>query len=203
MASKFSYFFLALQERIAALERRIGAETEKVFRYVNHDLGTLDEGLPAISYPAVLIDMSNFRFTDMSSNVQQGQGEVLLKVVFAPYSSTCSLTPLTWKEKGLSYYDMEETLHRALQGWRPEYLVETAPANPEGDPPTEPVVEDMLQHFGALDRASTTTENRRSDLRIRHITYSVAFEDWATKPVVEMADPLPLVVVIDEESMEG
>jgi hypothetical protein len=191
MNSNFSLLFLALQARIDTI---VDSDNNKIFRTVDHDLGYLDEDIPPVNCPAVLIDMNSFKFSDMASNCQIAEGTVVFKIIFMPYSSTNTKTPLQWKEKGLNYYEIEEQLHQALQGWAPVYNVLVTPADPNAIPPTEDVYKDVLADvFGAFDRVNARTSNKRKDLRIREITYSIEFEDYGTKPDVIYIPVTPVI----------
>lgn len=183
MKSTNSFLFLALQAQIAA----ITLDNVKVFRFIDHDLGFLDEDIPALSYPAVLIDMNDTRYADMAENSQMGVKTVMLKVVFAPYSATNNLTPDAWKEKGLNYYEIEELLHEAIQGWQPAYVTEDV---------------DRLELFGAFDRTSARTDLRRKDLRVRLITYTIGFEDYGTRSTEITYIPTPPADVETEIDVE-
>jgi hypothetical protein len=157
-----SFLYLALQAQIDTI---LDSEGNKVFRYVNHNLGFLDEDIPQLLYPAVLIDFRAFQYSNMSRNVQIGEGQVVLTVVFAPYSGTSNVTNEEFRKKGLGFYEKENALHKAIQGWSPAYMVETT---------------DVLEFCGAFDRVSDDTDMKRKDVRIRRITYSIGFEDYGT-----------------------
>lgn len=189
MNSNLKYLFLAMQARIASI---VDDNDKPVFRFIDHDLGYMDEDIPAISYPAVLIDMNSFQYTNMSANCQMASGAVILKIVFAPYSSTSQLTPLQWRDKANGFYDLEEQLHRLLQGWVPSYPVLITPADPEASPPSDAVYADALEYFGAFDRESARTDAVRKDLRIRRMSYNIAFEDYGTSLVPEYVPATPV-----------
>lgn len=176
MNSIFSNLFLAVQQRLESLGGR-----DKTIRYIDHDQGQLLQEKPPLSYPAVLIDMGEFTFKMLGRNVQTGEGILKLRLVFAPYSATNSITPIEYREKGLRFYELEDAIHQALQQWQPVYLI-------EGRDTINP------NYFGTLTRIETRTDNRRADLRVRELSYRITFEDHSTKRTTDMWPTPPLVI---------
>lgn len=152
--------FLALQQRIASLT----SGHAPVFRFIDHDLGQLDDDVPGIAYPAVLIDMPSFTYTDLGEHIQQAEGIITLRIIFAPYAATDSVTPVRTQLQALHYYDTEQQLHQLLHCWTPNYLLDD---------------EDIIRpnFFGSLYRVSARTSDRRRDLRIRELSYRIVYED--------------------------
>ena len=127
--------------------------------YIDQDLGQLRSGSrPSVSWPCLLIDFEDFTFDNLSTNVQAAKGTVVMRLGFAPYSGTSGVVPATYAATALAYYDIEYALHLALQGWRP------------GD------------EYGSLCRTAATTQRRTDSYRVREIRYSIAWEDYSTKP---------------------
>lgn len=180
MNSVFSNLFLALQQRLGGLGGR-----DKTIRYIDHDLGQLLQEKPPLSYPAILIDMSEFNFKMLGRNVQTAEGIVKLRLVLSPHSATSSLTPIEQREKGLKFYEVEHAVHQALQQWQPVYLDE------EG--------RDTIRsnYFGVLSRAEVRTDNKRADLRVRALSYRIAFEDYSTQQHTEMWPTPPFAMDTD------
>lgn len=144
-------------------------------RYIDQDLGQLKSGArPPVSWPCLLIDFEDFSFDNMGSNVQTAKGIVTLRLGFAPYSPTSQATPTPYQQQAIAYYDIEWALHKALQGW--------APGN----------------DYGSLCRTSATTQKRTDAYRVRELRYSIAFEDYSTKPAQQYA---PATLAVTDEIM--
>ena len=190
MNSLFKLIFLSLQQRIAAA-------TE--IRFIVEDTGQLRDEKPALSYPAVVIDMNTASLRSLGRNVQEGTIMITVKVVTVPYSYSAANTPDAYREKGLKYYDNATAIHQALQGWAPSCTANGV---------------DLLGDItGSLDRVIEKTDRSRDDLRIRELTYSLGIEDNATltlqqyfsannitlsiTPVIQSPGIAPEAVVID------
>ncbi|MBA3830156.1 MAG: hypothetical protein H0X33_14550 [Taibaiella sp.] len=153
MNSAFAQIFLAIQSRIQAQVPEI--------KHIDQDLLQLHfETRPAISFPAVLIDFSNWSFTDYGENAQDAEGDVTITLVRDVYSNTTQYTPEQWKEAALAFYDTEFSLHAALQGWCPG-----------------------VAKCGSMSRSNVATVNQAVGLRVRRITYRLAFNDFSTQNV--------------------
>jgi hypothetical protein len=179
MNSKFSQLFLALQQRLDSIGGR-----DKTIRYIDHDFAQLLQEKPPLSYPAVLIDMSDFNFKMLGRNVQTAEGIVKLRLVLSPYSATSNLTPIEQREKGLRFYEVEDAIHQVLQQWQPVYLV-------EGRDAIRP------NYFGAFSRVEVRTDNKRADLRVRELSYRITFEDYGTQQSTGMWPTPPLALDTD------
>ena len=154
MNSPFARLFLALQERIALQVPDI--------KHIAQDMGQLSaKSRPPVSWPCVLIDFDNFSFDNLSENVQVAKGAVVLRLGFNPHSGTGKDTPADYREAALAYYDLEWSLHKALQGW-----------SPDGN------------EYGHLMRTSAATQRRQDGYRIRELIYSISFDDYSTRPGV-------------------
>ncbi len=155
MNSPFANIFTALQQQVQAQVPDI--------IYIDQDLGQLrtdkTNTRPPVQWPCLLIDFEDFNFADMGSLVQSAEGTVVLRLGFAPYSSSAATTPTTYVQKAIGYYDVEWALHKALQGWAPG------------------------TSYGSLTRIATATQKRTDTIRVRELRYRIAFQDYSTKPV--------------------
>ena len=165
MNSPFANIFLALRARI---QSQVTAIT-----YIDQDLNQLKPAArPPVSWPCALIDFEDFNFDKMGDNVQIANGTVVVKIGFAPYSNTSQATPDPYTEQALGYYDIEWSLHLALQGWSP------------GD------------DYGHLIRTSAITQKRPDNYRVRELRYSLTFEDYSTKPQQQYT---PATLTVDDQ----
>ena len=162
MNAPFANIFLSLQEHIQASVAAI--------KYIDQDLGQLKSGTrPPIAWPCVLIDFEDFNFENLGENVQTARGIITLRLGFAPHSGSSQATPSPYQQQAIGYYDLEWSLHKALQGW------------PPGD------------DYGHLSRISATTQKRTDAYRVRELRYSIAFEDYSAKYQRQFA-PATLVI---------
>lgn len=158
MDSQFAHMYLEIMARIKDQVPDIS--------YINLDLGQLEnyEDRPAVSFPCVLLDFDNFTFSDMLNNSQIAEGTVRVRLAFAPFSNTSSLTPQIAQAKGLNYLEIERNLYKALHGW-------------DGT------------DFGALMRESVETEKREDPLRVRSMNFSTTFQDNSAGDVFGAVNP--------------
>lgn len=180
MNSPNANIFLALQQRIAGLKDG----TDRVyFRTVDHDLQQLNLEKPPVTFPCVLIGDFNFDFMQMSANTQTGKGSVTLKICFTPYSSSESKTPVEYLKKAINYYELEQLLHLALQGWHPALMEDNV---------------DLLGNVaGSLNRIASRAMPRNDDIIVRQVTYSISIDDFSTKPIKGKV-PRPAFVIAEE-----
>lgn len=155
MNSPFANLFLAIQARIVSV---MGNE----IRYIDHDLGQLENynpqngGKPRVSWPCALIDFENFDFEEEGEFTERGEGIVLIRLGFDTASPTDQLTPLAARQSGNSFLDTEWRLHKALKGWA------------------------ATDACGYLSRVSAKTEKREDFYRVRQIRYSLSISDMST-----------------------
>lgn len=156
MNSPFATLYLAIQARIRTAVPAI--------RHIDQDLGQLEQyqDRPAVSWPAVVLDLDGAQYGDMGEQAQTCTLDVVLRLAFAPYSSANVLAPDSVKEKALEYYDAEWLLNKALHCWVPD----GGPSCP--------------YEFSALTRISAGTEKREDNIRVREIRYRIAYEDYST-----------------------
>lgn len=185
MNSKFAQIFLAIQNRLATLVASgigtgvigitfvVGTQNPLI-RHIDHNIGQLRTKLrPAVDYPFVFIDFEGWKFEDMGVNAQTAEGNVIITLGFTPYDNTSEDVPEVYKELALGYYDIETAINIALHGWSPD-------------------VDDV----GSLTRIAATPDNQRPDIRIRKITYKLAFEDYSTEDQYTTAPATPDITTI-------
>ena len=149
MLAPFGQLFLDLQARIKELVPAIA--------WVDQDLSQLEgyNARPAVSFPCALIDFDGWQYDELGELSQHGFGTVVIRLGFPPYSSTANITPEAYRKKALHYYNIEQALYQALQGWSP------------GDA------------WGHLIRTAVDTEKREDALRVRVVQYKLNFEDMS------------------------
>jgi len=169
MTSIFANLFTLLQSKLATIP------TGTRPFHVDHDNGQLEDEKPAIGFPAILIDFDNFQWQNLGSQAKMGEGMVVLKLVFAPYSGSSNITNPVFKEKGLNYYELEQAVKSALDGWCPDETTDV---------------------YSPMCYEAVTTSKLRTDLRIREMAFSIGIDDYSdvTQPTYT-----PATIVITPE----
>mgnify|MGYP003574986080 CR=1 FL=1 len=157
--SIFGQLFLALQNLIKTKCPSV--------RWIDLDLGQLEEDTmrPAVSFPCVLIDFNQSTFEDLQRKAQKGQGVFTLRIGFASYSQTASTTPAPVTEKGLQFFEIENEVFKAVQGFEAEGLVD------------------------CCSRVNVATERREDGLRVRVMTFNFDYEDHSARVIRKAPKP--------------
>ena len=150
MNSSFANLFVALQLQIHAKVPTIVT--------IDQDLGQLKSTIrPAVSFPCVLIDFEDFKFENLSNNVQIATGIIVFKLCFEVKSNSSFSSPSGIIEQAIGFYDLEWQLHKALQNYN------------------------AGNSYGNLCRITALTQHRTDNYRVREIRYSISFDDYSTK----------------------
>ncbi len=186
MNSPIAELFLHIQAKIATLTTSIDGVDQPCFRYIDQDLGQLEgsSGRYAVSWPCALIDIDDFIYTAISHNCQLASGKVIIRIGFPPLSGSHGSAPEEYRERAIFYYELEHILHHTLHGWKPanEYAADAIPL--------------PLQGFGVLNRIASKTARRKDNVRVREVTYAIAFEDYTTAPP-RLTTAIPANIIID------
>lgn len=152
MNSYFGQLFLDLSDRIKTQVPAI--------KWVDQDLGQLEdyEVRPAVDFPCVLIDFAATSYTQLTEDSQIGDVTVLLRLGFAPFSQANAAAPTSVREKALEYFEIEQLLFQAVQGFQTEYS-------------------------GSMMRMSTDTEQRDDKIRVRILSFATSYEDYSMLPL--------------------
>lgn len=147
-------------------------ESVPEIKHIDQNLGQLtgNSTRPSVSFPCVLIDFKNFGFSDMTTNQQLAVGDLVIHMGFAQITPSSNIVEAVYRECALEFYELEQKLHEALQGWSP------------GD------------EFGYLTRISGDSENILKGIRICEIRYRMEYEDNSTKPELRSIPKPPLEV---------
>lgn len=86
-------------------------------KHVDLNYGQLQEEIPSIGYPAVLINMSSQTIDDVHDKVQVVSGTMELTVVCKMIGESNGNAPNTAKDSVLKYLELSEKIHRKLQGF--------------------------------------------------------------------------------------
>lgn len=129
-------------------------------RHADQDLGQMEhyDMRPAVSWPGVLIDMDEATFNDEAENVQNSTAIVQLRIFAPAWSASNNLVDGDIRLAAFKYYEIEQAVHAALQGYRPS------------------------GGYSKLTRISAKTERRNDAWRVRQVRYKVMIEDYTTQP---------------------
>lgn len=152
LESPNSILYEAIVERIKT--------TVPDIKYIDQDLGQMENygDRPALSFPAVLIDLDEFEFSEVGSNpVQMADGFVVIRLAVPQWSSTAGFTPAGVREKALKYYEIEQKLIEKLHNWAPT-------------------------GFNRLLRRKVRSEKRDDLYRVRIIAFQIGYKDESCVP---------------------
>lgn len=142
--------FLDISEKIEAVP---------AIRWVDFDLGQLEQELPPVSYPCALISVQSGEFTNLTSLAQHGELIIAVRVAFKVFERTHSKTENNFREVGLQHLDTLQAVHYALHGMDGE-------------------------NFDSLQRQSMATEPnlQNPNLRIYTLLYTTLYNDSDDNP---------------------
>jgi hypothetical protein len=171
--SYFGKLFLALSDHIKA--------TVPEVKWIDQDFGQLEqfEYRPAVAFPCVLIDYPLANYTGLSELSQLADITVQFRIGFAPFSQSNAEAPLSVREKALEYYQLEQKLYEAIQGFSTEY--------------TQPLIR---INAGTEQRLSANDVADNMGLRVRVMNFSTQFEDNSKLPVYNQT---PATLEVDQE----
>ena len=162
MKSPFANLFLAIRQNLIDKVPSV-AHIDQNLGQLSGSIGMRGNTKPSVNFPCVLIDFEDFSFSCLSENVQTAKGTIVLQLAFAPYSNSSQATPKENVAMAIKFYDIEFQMHKAFQDWSPGDI------------------------YGSCNRISTTTQKRQDGYRVREIRYSIAFDDYSTKAITNMA----------------
>lgn len=161
MTSFFAQLLLKLQAHITAQVPEI--------KWIDQDLGQLEDYdiRPAVAWPCVLIDFGTTNYDEMPGNVQWGNATITMRLAFPSFSPAQAGAPQSVKEMALQYYELEQLLYKAIQGWDADGLIQPA------------------------TRITMATERREGDtFRVRVLVFNTVFmDDSASNQYAEVPRP--------------
>lgn len=165
MTSLFAQLFLSIQTRIKSAVPEIA--------WIDQDLGQIDwyQTRPPVSWPCVMIDFPETGYGDLSQGVQWATPVIRIRLGFSPFSSANSVAPDISKEAALQFYEIENKLFKALQGF-------------DGGGITQP-----------MTRTSVVNEKRNDPYRVRQMTFTTATEDSEAQNSLSLQEALLNLIV--------
>ncbi|MAO42148.1 MULTISPECIES: hypothetical protein [Leeuwenhoekiella] len=100
--------FIDLTDRLQALD---------VIKWADEDKGQMNYEKPPILFPATLIDIQEPRRQNLNLKIQECNAQITVAICLDWRGNTNAVTPEVAREKSLFYYDVEEAVYQALQGW--------------------------------------------------------------------------------------
>ena len=157
--SYFGQLFLALSNHIKTNVPEI--------KWIDQDFGQLEqfEYRPTVNFPCVLIDFPMAQYSQLSELSQLGDVTVQLRMGFAPFSHSHAAAPTNVREQALEYYQIEQKVFEAVQGFATEY--------------TQPLIR---INAGTEQRLSSSDQADSIGLRVRVMNFSTQFEDNSKLP---------------------
>jgi hypothetical protein len=166
MDSFFSKLYLDLQERIKSAVPEI--------EWIEQDFGqdVFDEWRPNVAFPAVLIDFPSTVYSEIGNINQSANATISLRLLFAPFSQSYEDAPVEVREDALQFFEIENKLVNALQGWVP----------------TGAYCQPLLR------RTVASMNNNRTGLRIRNLSFLTAyFEIFETTEKLQQTVTMKIV----------
>ncbi len=150
-------------------------------KLIDMDFGQLEnfEYKPNVAFPCSLIDFVNADYSNLSELAQVGDIIVQIKLGFAPFSQTSQAAPMSVKDKGLDYFNLEQKVFEKVHGW----------------------YNDVCQPFIRLN-AATDKRFEEIGLRVRVLNFSTQYQDESSYPVFETT-PATAAVNIEEPYTPG
>lgn len=168
--------FEAPQERVIFdIQERLAAEVPSlklIDRYNGQDLAPQ----PQLAYPAVLIDIEDQEYEEMSDSSQFCRATITVRLFVSNFSSSTQKSPLKSRKEAMKDYSLESEIVSALYGWAP-----TAIVGDEEHEYTVPMVR----------VSSRPGDNYEKNVRQRVLTFSTSWEESMADP--ELAHPAILV----------
>lgn len=178
MNNIFANLYLVLQAKLKGFT--IVNTSDPLLRHIEEDLDQLEDEEPELSYPACLVRIDEIQEQTIGENCKMGTVNVVLIIITKALSSAAENKPIAVKQKALRVQDIEAQVHGELQGWSPSDELVPVPVGIDQPAGWENV-------FGSLDRVSSAPNKRRLDLKVRESTYTLGYEDYSTKAVVDTA----------------
>lgn len=150
----FGQLFIALSDH---LKKQVPE-----LRWIDQDFGQLEvfEYRPNVAFPCVLIDFAAAAYSNLSQLSQVGELTITVRIGFTPFSSAQQSAPMDVRQKALEYYEIEQKVYQALQGFN------TLQCQPL-----------MRMSAQTEQRVSASGAQDASGLRVRILSFQTSFED--------------------------
>lgn len=108
-----------MKELVEQIMLRLGAEVPEI-RWIAVNRGQMESEGASMSYPCVLVDVSNVEWSTMTGDGSQ-RGKATIEVELHPDNGTSAVatTEEVIHNQGLEAYELAELVNGALHGWTP------------------------------------------------------------------------------------
>ncbi|GET46487.1 hypothetical protein [Capnocytophaga felis] len=89
-------------------------------KWVDLNTGQLQQEMPPLAYPAVLINVNSLNCKDLGENTQRVQASFSLTLVYPTMGETNSHAPEPMQSTGLQFLDLAEEIYKKMQGFESE-----------------------------------------------------------------------------------
>lgn len=147
MSSFYKQFILDLQAKFK--------DEVPEIKFIDQNLGQWGDASFTTSgfFPGMLIDFPDTDFSEMQGNDQLGVPNIKISLFFNTHAKSYNIAPESEKLKALDYYNIEQKVVGALQGWSTDY-------------------------FRPLMRTKILSRNQNElNLRIRELFFSSEYEE--------------------------
>jgi len=129
-------------------------------KWIDYDMGQLEnyDTKPPVEWPCALISFPATPYTALSGLAQIGSPTIMIRLGFAPFSQSYQAAPSLVRDKALYYFEIEQKIFNALQGYKTEYT-------------------------DAFIRVSADDEMRNDLFKVRVLTFTTNYEDYSAVPM--------------------
>lgn len=155
MASPTNYFSILLTDLMDYLATNVPD-----LKWIDYDMGQLEnyDTKPSVEWPCALISFPATSYTELSGLAQMGNPTIMIRLGFAPFSQSYQAAPSFVRDKALYYFEIEQKIFNALQGYNTEYT------------------QDFI-------RLSADDEMRTDKFKVRVLTFATNYEDYSAVPM--------------------
>lgn len=123
-------------------------------KFIDLDKGQLDyyANRPNVAFPAALVNIEIPECEDETNTIQRVRAQVIIRTAFDYTGETSAATPESVRETSLSYFEVIESVYKALQGYSDNEIE-------------------------LISRASVRQEPREDGYKVSQIIFNVWFDD--------------------------
>ena len=89
-------------------------------KWADLNTGQLQQEMPPLAYPAVLININSLNCRDLGENIQRVQASFSLTLVYPAMGETNSHAPEPMQSTALQFLDLAEEIYKKMQGFEGE-----------------------------------------------------------------------------------
>ncbi|MFJ1424970.1 hypothetical protein ACILD6_00115 [Capnocytophaga canimorsus] len=89
-------------------------------KWADLNTGQLQQEVPSLVYPAVLVNLNSFNCKDLGDNIQRVQASFSLTLVYPAMGETNSHAPEPMQSTALQFLDLAEEIYKKMQGYESE-----------------------------------------------------------------------------------